>query len=153
MVGEDHSYRVFLCASSRATHVVWFHWATLPRHVLVALVMEESDDFHSQGVHGCTNSKHVRQCFLAQHTIGNILVASRRLVMHTCESHDLRLICFTMAFDPSCVCSPMPHTTLRINSASCRTTSDVRICWCVVLPKMRSAMSRQWAIASTYLLT
>ena len=30
------------------------------------------------------------------------LVASRRLVMHTCESHDEGMICFIMAFDPSC---------------------------------------------------
>ena len=44
------------------------------------------DGVHSHGVHGCTYSKQVPQkCFFAQHIICNILVASRRLVMHTCD--------------------------------------------------------------------
>ena len=118
-------------------------WTTLPRHVLGALVMKESDDFHSQGVHGCTNSKHVRQCFfLGRSTSLAKLVASRRLVMHICESHDPRLICFTMAFDPSCVCSPMSPTTVSRKNSNCRATSEVRICCCVFPLTMRSIMFR-----------
>ena len=118
-------------------------WITVPCHVWGALVMKESDGVHSPGVHGCTYSKHVPQkCFLAQHIIGNILVASRRLVMHTCESHDEGMICFTMARDPSCACSPMPHTTVSSKNSNCRATSEVRICCCVVPPTMRSIMIR-----------
>ena len=146
-VGEDHSYLVFLCTSSRATHVSWFQffiWITLPRHMLGILVMEESDGVHSHGVHGCTYSKQMPQkCFFAQHIIGNILVASRRLVMHTCEWHDEGMICFFMARDPSCACSPVPHTTLPIKIANCRATSEVRICCGVIPPTMRSIMFRR----------
>ena len=75
-------------------------------------------------------------------SIGNVLVASRRLVMHTCESHDEGMICFIMAFGQSCACSPVPHTTLPIKIANCRAPSDVRICWCIVPHKMRSTMFR-----------
>ena len=100
-----------------------FRWCSLPRlHIFQASA--------------------TKMLFFAQHLICNILVASRRLVMHTCESHDEGMICFIMAFDPSCVCSPVQHTTLPIKIANCRAPSDVRICGCVVLPKMRSTMFR-----------
>ena len=117
-------------------------WTTLPRHVLVALVMKETDDFDSQGVHGCTKSKHVRQRFYWRSTPLATLGASRRLVMHTCVSHYLRLICFTMAFDPSCVCSPKSPTTVSSKSSNCRATPEVRICCCVFPLSMRSIMFR-----------
>ena len=66
----------------------------------------------------------------------------RRLVMHTCVSHYLRLICFTTAFDPSCVCSPKSPTTVSSKSSNCRATPEVRICCCVFPLSMRSIMFR-----------
>ena len=143
-VGEDHSYRVFLCASSRATHVVWFRFLFGSRcHSTCWAFLSWKSPTEFTPTVARTPSTCDQKSFFARHIIGNILVASRRLVMHTCESHDEGMICFFKARDPSCACSTLTHTTIRINSANCRTTSGVRICWCVVLPKMRSAMSRQ----------
>ena len=101
------------------------------------------DGVHSHGVRlHIFQASATKMFFFAQHIICNILVASRRLVMHTCESHDEGMICFAMAFDPSCVCSPMPHTTVSSKSSNCRATSEVRICCCVFPPTVRSVMFR-----------
>ena len=77
-MGEDHGYRLILCANSRATHVFMdsiFFWTTLPRHVLGILVMEESDGVHSQGcprLHIFQVSA-TKRVLVAQHIIGNSL--------------------------------------------------------------------------------